>query len=313
MQAERIHVPITMNIRSYIALILVGGLLLLCPFAEAAGGRGRIVWTKKASRKSGLYTTQNYFVSHGVGVTASAMYYFGDVDNEGVAFHGGFNIKNLSLGGGLNFFYNLPAGNHCNIRFALMAGTIRGNNEQKFKSLSEPRDDYRKFQATLIQPAVGVQYYPLSNAGLFLYGGFGLAASIINKYQFYYYKSTSAGQEKHCVEGKTYGILPMIQLGLGYSWKLTESWSMSAEIMVNEGLADAHYMNLDGWPMAKSQNSDQVELGGKGLTYINRHGKKTIHWNDGWFQVGITVTYHWRNCEYCRLINNYYNIKPRRR
>ena len=109
-----------MNIRSYIAGFLVGGLLLLCPTAEAVGGRGRVVWTKKASHQTGLYTTKNYFVSHGVGVTASAMYYFGDVDNEGVAFNGGFNLKNLSLGGGLNFFYNLPAGNHCNIRFAIM-------------------------------------------------------------------------------------------------------------------------------------------------------------------------------------------------
>lgn len=313
MQSVRIELPFTMSIRSYIAGFLVGGLLLLSPHVEAAGGRGRIVWTKNANRQTGLYTTKNYFVSHGVGVTASAMYYFGDVDNEGVAFNGGFNLKNLSLGGGLNFFYNLPAGNHCNIRFAIMVGTIRGNNEFKFKSLSDPRDDYRKFQAIIIQPAVGVQYYPFSNAGLFLYGGFGLAASIINKYEFYYYKSVPSGKEKHLIEGKTYGFLPMIQLGLGYSWKLTESWSMSAEIMVNEGLVDTHYVNLDAWPMAKTQNSDGVELGGTGLTYVNRYGKKTIHWNDGWFQVGITVTYHWRNCEYCRFINNYHNIKPRRR
>lgn len=313
MQSVRIELPFTMSIRSYIAGFLVGGLLLLSPHVEAARGRGRIVWTKNANRQTGLYTTKNYFVSHGVGVTASAMYYFGDVDNEGVAFNGGFNLKNLSLGGGLNFFYNLPAGNHCNIRFAIMVGTIRGNNEFKFKSLSDPRDDYRKFQAIIIQPAVGVQYYPFSNAGLFLYGGFGLAASIINKYEFYYYKSVPSGKEKHLIEGKTYGFLPMIQLGLGYSWKLTESWSMSAEIMVNEGLVDTHYVNLDAWPMAKTQNSDGVELGGTGLTYVNRYGKKTIHWNDGWFQVGITVTYHWRNCEYCRLINNYHNIKPRRR
>ena len=52
------------------------------------------MWTKKTSRQTGLYTTKNYFVSHGVGVTASAMYYFGDVDNEGVAFNGGFNLDN---------------------------------------------------------------------------------------------------------------------------------------------------------------------------------------------------------------------------
>lgn len=273
--------------------------------------RYRVVWTKNPNKRTGLFTTKNYFVSQGVGLSASAMYYFGDVDNEGVAFNGGFNTNNLSLGGGFCFFYNLPAGNHCNLRFSLMGGTLRGNNELKFSSLSIPRDDYRKFHAILIQPAFGVQYYPFSNAGFYIYAGVAVSASIIDNYEFYYYPHET--KERTLLKGNTYGILPMAQLGLGYSWKLTPSWSLSAEIMIQEGVIDTHYMNLDAWPLAKSQNSDNVELGNSFGKWTDRYGKEHIHWNDGWFQVGITVTYHWRNCEHCRIIDNYQNIKPRRR
>jgi hypothetical protein len=286
--------------------------MLYASFAQAKGG-DRVIWTKKPGAK-GLYTTKNYFVSHGVGLTAAAMYYFGDVDNEGVAFNGGFNSHNLSLGGGFTFMYNVPAGNHCNIRFGLLGGTIGGNNELKFSTLSEPRDDFRKFNAVLIQPAVGVQYYPFSRAGFYIYGGLGIAASIITKYEFYHYAKKEGQSERvrELLEGKTYGILPMLQLGIGYSFRLTESFSLSVEIMGQEGIVDQHYMNLDAYPLAKSQNSQNVEMGGTSGKWVDKEGKEHMAWNDGWFQAGITLTYHWRNCEYCRMINNYHNAKPSR-
>lgn len=302
-----------MKTRFHWVFWILCGLILGAPLAHAKPGKDRVVWMKKPGEK-GLYTTKNYFISHGVGLTAAAMYYFGDVDNEGVAFHGGFNPHNLSLGGGFTFFYNIPAGNHCNIRFSLLGGTIGGNNELKFQSLPEPRDDYRSFSAVLIQPAVGVQYYPFSRAGLFLYGGLGVSGSIITNYQFYRYANQPGHSEKvrELLEGKTYGILPMIQLGLGYSWRLTESFSLSAEIMIQEGIVDQHYMNLDAYPLAKSQNGQHVEMGGTNGKWVDKEGKEHLAWNDGWFQAGITLTYHWRNCEYCRMINNYYNTKPGR-
>lgn len=287
-------------------------MLMMAPYIEAKQGHDNIVWTKRPGSRTGLYTTQNYFVSNGVSISAFGMYYFGDVDNEGVAFNGGFNLNNLSLGGGLNFAYQMPAGNHCNLRFSLLGGTLRANNELKFNSLPEPRDDYRRFNAIVAQPAFGVQYYPFSNAGLYLYGGVAITASIITNYEFYYYKRVGSQKERTLLQGKTYGILPMVQLGLGYSWRLSASWSLSLEFMVQEGLLDQHYLNLDAYPMAAGQNSDGVELGGTGLTYINRYGKETLHWNDGWFQLGLTLTYHWRNCETCRL-NTYHRVKMHRR
>ena len=300
-----------MSKRTHILLIFLGVLLLTSPLAAVGKEKNRVVWTKKPNSSTGLYTSKNYFVSHGVGGNVSALYYFGDVDNEGLAFHGGFNVHNLSIGGGLSFFYNLPISNHCNLRFSLLGGTIHGNNELKFSKLNPPRDDYRKFNAVLVQPAVGVQYYPFSNAGFYLYGGVAVAGSIITNYEFYYYPKKDA--ERKLLKGKTFGILPMVQLAIGYTWRLTNSWSMGLEVMIQEGLIDTHYMNLDAFPLAKSQNSDGVELGNSFGKWTDRYGKEHIHWNDGWFQVGLTVTYHWRNCEHCRIINNYSRIKPKRR
>jgi hypothetical protein len=95
----------------------------------------------------------------------------------------------------------------------------------------------------------------------------------------------------------------MVQLGIGYSWALTPAWTLSAEIMLQEGVIDTHYMNLDAWPLAASQNTAGVELGNSFGTYTDRYGKEHIHWNDGWFQVGISVADRWRTCEHCRILN----------
>lgn len=301
-----------MKIRNSV-LLLLGTMLLLPVCVQARGGHDRIVWTSTPNSQTGLYTTRNYFVTNGVSINLSTFYYFGDVDNEGVAFHGGFNTKNLSLGGGFFFGYNMPIGNHCNLRFSFLTGTLHGDNTLKFNSLPTPRDDYRKFKSILLQPAVGVQYYPFNRAGFYLYGGLALSASIITKYEFWYYKKVGYNRERTLVEGSTVGILPMLQLGLGYSWKLNESWTLGVEVMIQEGLIDTPYMNLDAWPLDPTQNSDGVKLGKSFGKWTDRFGKEHIHWNDGWFQAGITITYQWRNCEHCRILNNYTGIRPNRR
>lgn len=292
--------------KTFVLLIL--SMLIACPsvvIAKPKKVKDKIVWTKTPNKRTGLFSTRNYFVSHGVSLNLSAMYYFGDVDNEGVAFTGGFNKENMSYGGGLQFAYTMPAGNHCNMRFGLMGGTLNGNNKVKFDNLELPRDDYRKFQSILIQPSFGVEYYPFSNAGFYLYGGVAVSASIITNYEFYYMASHegSADKTRELLKGNTFGILPMVQLGLGYSFQLTQSWTLSIEAMIQEGLVDTHYMNLDAWPLAASQNTAGVELGNSFGKWTDRYGKEHIHWNDGWFQLGITISYRWRNCERCRILN----------
>ena len=179
------------------------------------------------------------------------------------------------------------------------------------KDAKEPRDDFRRFRAFLVQPAVGIEIYPFTRAGFYLYAGVALTASIITNYEFYYHEHATNKLDK--ITGSTFGILPMVQVGLGYSWRLSSSWAFSVELMLQEGLVDLHYMNLDAYPMAATQNSKGIEMGSTSLTYTNRYGEKTMHWNDGWFQLGITVSYRWNTCETCRFINNYSNIKPARK
>ena len=292
-------------------ILIALSLLILIPSSALARDVNRgVSWTTKQNSRTGLYTTRNYFVSHGVSIGVSALYYFGDVDNEGLAFNGGFNKENLSFGGLLAFTYNLPASNHCNIKFGAMAGTLNGNNKAMLDAMEEPRDDYRKFKSFFVQPAVGVQYYPFSQAGFYLYGGVAATVSFID-FEFWYYQR-HVRQEKP-LTGKTYGILPMVQLGIGYSWQLAEGWIMSAEVMVQEGLVDTQYMNLDAFPLDKTQNDKGVALGSSRSTWIDKDGVEHKHWNDGWFQVGLTISYHWRSCERCKMHGVYGNIKPYRK
>ena len=292
-------------------IILLVGLLWGWMGLEARPGSSRVVWTQQANSGTGLYSTRNYFVAHGVSLNASCLYYYGDADNEGIAFNGGFNIKNLSLGGGLQFSYNMPVGNCCNMRFGLMGGTLQGNNKEKFDELPQPRDDYRSFHSYLVQPSVGVEYYPFTKAGLYLYAGFGFTISIIDQYQYYHSMTINNEKKYVTLEGSSYGFLPMAQLGFGYSWSLAESWVLSLEVMGQQGLVDAHYMNLDAYPMAAGQNKYGVEKGGITGTWTDREGKKHLYWTDGWFQVGLTISYRWRNCEYCRNSQIYGNMKIR--
>ena len=309
---KNVGFPITMNNRNLLSYLVLFALCFSLSPLQARENGERILWSKHRNKQTGLYTTRNPHVTHGFSVTANAMYYFGDADNEGVAFNGGFNKENLSYGGSLIFAYLMPVGNHSNMRFSMMGGKLNGNNKVKFDNLALPRDDYRKFSSYIIQPAVGVECYPFSTAGFFLYGGIALTASIIDNYEFYYYKSVPSGKERRLVQGKTFGFLPMIQLGLGYNWKISRSWSLGVEVMIQEGVIDTHYMNLDAYPLAPSQNGDGVSMGGSFGTYIDRYGKEQLRWNDGWYHLGITITYHWSKCEKCQIINNYQGIKGRR-
>ena len=301
-----------MNRRTYGIWLIVCGLCLVPAFLHAQRYERevktpRLMWTERPNRQSGLFTTRNSFVAPGVSLSAGALYYYGDVDNVGLPFNGGFNAKNL--GAGFSLSYQHPISRHCNLRVGLMGGMLGADNTAKFQALqpdSAKRTDYRKFKSVIVQPFVGVQYYPISDAGFFLYGGVGFSASIITSYDFVDYRT-----QEH-IKGSTFGLLPMVQAGLGYSWLLSTSWTLSAEIMVQQGLCDEFYFNLDAYPLAASQSSSGESYGTGGLWYMGNDRLQHFKWADGWFQVGITLTYQWRNCETCRTINNYAGIKKRR-
>ena len=236
--------------------ILILACALLCAVSIAA--------------KSVIYSQRNYFISKGINISANALYYFGDADNGSAVFSEGLKWDNLSIGGGIAIGYTMPVSRHCNLRYTLLGGALHGNNEADFRRRG--RTDFRRFRSVLLQPAFGVEIYPCPRAGFYLYGGVAVTGSLITK-----------------VEENTYAFLPMVQVGLGYSWRLGESWALSIELMLNEGLVDRPHMNLDGYPTTAPSQSN----------------KNTIRWNDGWYQLGLTASYRLNPCKKCRILNNY--------
>ncbi len=256
-------------------LVLISAILFPV-FAHAAKpvkkSRADVVWTKRASKLDGLYTQQNSAIANGLTFSLNGLYYYGDVDRRGLAMNGGFQTQNVTFGGAASFAYTMPAGRHTNWRFGLNLGTLRGDNSKHYTS------SYRKFNSMFGELSAGVEWYPFPTAGFYLYGGVALTYSYIH----YDYMSAS---------GKRSSVLPLIPLEVGYDFKIGRSIGIKVNFSVHQGIIDTPICNLDGYPMNASQNSAGIDFGRGG-------GNK---WADGFFQIGISFTYRWHNCEACRL------------
>ncbi len=256
--------------------ILILALAILIPsLANAAKpikkSRADVVWTKAVNRHTGLYTQRNSAIANGLTISANALYYYGDVDKRGIAMNGGFQKQNVTFGGAASFAYTMPAGKHTNWRFGINVGTLKGDNSTHYES-------YRKFNSIFGELSAGVEWYPFDAAGFYLYGG----VALIYSYVHYDYKSAS---------GITNSFLPVIPLEIGYDFKIGRSFGLKLNFSVHQGIIDTPICNLDGYPMNASQNSAGVAFGRGG-------GNK---WADGFFQIGLSFTYRWHNCEACRL------------
>ena len=254
-------------------------------FAEAKEGQqqnsrvayyNKPVWGKKTNRQTGLYTVKNRNIASGVCLNFNAMYYYGDIDMLDQAFLHGFQPQNLSIGGGLHFGYLRPLGRFCNWRFSLGFGLLHGNDSARY----EMQDDVKvpvgkgKFNSVFGEAAAGVEFYPFPRAGFYLYAGLGLAVSYIN-YDFF--KSRLPDPKN----GSTVSVLPMIPLEIGYNFYLGKSVFLGVSVSVHQGLMDIGHANLDAWPLETTS---------------------VFQWGDGYFQIGLSLSYRWHNCEACRVI-----------
>ena len=230
------------------------------------------IWGKKTSRQTGLYTIKNRSVANGVCLNLNAMYYYGDIDMLDQAFVHGFQPQNMSLGGGLHFGYLKPLGRFCNWRFTLGAGYLHGNDSARYTikddGLKIPAGK-GKFNSVFGEANVGVEFYPFPRAGFYLYAGLGVAVSYIN-YDFY---------KTDIPKGNTVSVLPMLPLEIGYNFYLGGSWFLGVSASVHQGLMDMGHANLDAWPLDKTS---------------------VFQWGDGYFQIGLSISYRWHNCEVCR-------------
>ena len=103
-----------------------------------------------------------------------------------------------------------------------------------------------------------------------MYAGLGVAVSYI-QYDFYKTKIP---------KGNTVSVLPMLPLEIGYNFYLGRSWFLGVSVAVHQGLMDIAHANLDAWPLESTS---------------------VFQWGDGYFQIGLSISYRWHNCEVCRI------------
>lgn len=271
------------SLLSVFALVLgLGYCGALMAEPNPAASNPRVAQARHAWRHSpdygGRYSTQNPLVSQGITIAGNVLYYYGDVDMLGVAFKDGFQAQNLSLGGGLDFSYHHPVTNTANMRFSLLGGYLHGNDSARYEMATDKTTGQEAllqtgkgfFRSGFGEVAVGIEWFPFSKAGLYIYAGLGLNLSIIN----YDFTRVNRGA------GQTFGILPMLPVEIGYSFNLTHGFFLNIMASVHQGLLDVPYCNLDAWPIVKSSR---------------------FQWGDGYFMLGVSLSYRWQKCEPCRM------------
>ena len=266
------------NLKTTVFIGLIAFLLPSSLFALNPSRRNEVdlIWSKRTNSR-GLYTrsanTGGKYVSNGLTISLAANYYYGDVDPSGIAFKGGFRGNNVSGGLVATFAYTMPLSRHCNWRFGGGLGYLHGARTEEELVGNQTT---RSFTSLYIEPAAGVEYYPFTRAGFYLYAGLGLNLNVRTK-------SNYGG-----VEGSPVSVLPIIPVEIGYDIRAGRSFLIRIFAGVHQGLLDIAYMNLDGYPIP----------GGEGT------GKFSMNeWADGYFQVGVSVSYKWHNCEKCRQYN----------
>lgn len=241
------------------------------------GIQARRAWRDRPGY-DGRYSTRNASVAQGVTITGSLLYYYGDVDMLGVAFKDGFQPQNLSVGGSMDFSYHHPFTNSSNWRYSLLGGYLHGNDSARYDMAIDKNTGLETLQKTgkgyfnsgFVEFTAGIEWFPFTKAGFYVYAGLGLNLSIIN------YDFTRVNKGK----GQTFGILPMIPLEIGYNINLTHGFFMTVMASVHQGLLDVPYCSLDAWPIVKSSR---------------------FQWGDGYFRLGVSFSYRWQKCEPCRL------------
>ncbi|MBR1809669.1 MAG: hypothetical protein IJ776_09830 [Paludibacteraceae bacterium] len=251
-----------------------------------------LVWTKSANSRTGRYITKGTSVAQAISLTLDAAYYYGDVENRGLALAGGPLFAD-NICGMAKINYSQPVASMLNIRYSIGGGVLRGNNERyadKMYATDSPLS-YRKFQSWILNGAVGVEIFPIPEAGFYIYAGVMLNYSNV---RMDYGKSAPDGDWLY--NWKNNSFLPMIPVELGYQFKLKKSWLMNVHLGFAQGLGDTETLNLDGYPHDFSGRGSGTAAGLSGTM-----GKSTKQWFDGWFNVGVTISYSWHNCEICRL------------
>ncbi len=233
--------------------MLVAALLLLVAQSVTA----QKYYDQRFSPKQSVFRSRDGFNSEQFSFGVNALYYFGDaevgrVDGK-LPIVSDFSVNNINASA--FFAYHKPFNEFVGLRCAAALGLLRGDNTSAIKKYT---GSSRKFTSVFLQPAVGVQIYPIEHYGLYFYAGVGVALSHFIRHQF-----TGVSDE----ERPSFSVLPMGQASIGYAINLTPGWRMDLHGSFEMGFCDVKNVNLDGWPVRTS--------------FFNS-------WPDGWFSVGVT-------------------------
>ena len=248
-----------MNRLKYIRLALIGALILVGSEALFAQKYYNQNYTPK--RNVGSSRTSQGVLQQGFSFGLNAIYYFGDVDVTGgsLTVIKDMTIEDISASG--FFAYHMPFSKHFGMRYTGTVGLLRADNTKAWKNDVTRAGQYRKFRSVFLQPAAGVEVYPIDEYGLYFYLGLAVSASYF--LDFKYNGMTDS-------EKPVFSVLPMGQFSLGYTWNLTTSWQIGLHGMLQMGFLDKPNVNLDGYPFRPSSRRQ---------------------FPDGWFEIGISVYY----------------------
>ncbi len=260
---------------SFLVLVCLVGFPSVISAAEPGND---YVWSSRPSSHSGLYAHHSAFSSlHGLRISIDGLYYFGDMEAEGFSL-GRPNVNNMSSGVTVSYIQPLSV---VNMRYGIQAGWLHGNNSKADANGESYGGKQRSFNSWFIRPAIGVEWYPFSRLGLYVYGGVGVAISCVD----YYVLANYSSQRENSGEN-AFHFLPMIPLELGYNFKLGKGNELNIHLGGSFGLVDSPSMNLDGWATPD------------GLDGTSDANKFT----DGYLELGIAYSFNWqRKCEVCRL------------
>ncbi len=246
---------------SVIAIVCLG--LIPSSLYAAKPAAYELVWSRKANKRTGLFVTKVNSIADNFSLSVDGLYYYGDTEAEGISLAAP-NVGNIGFLVSANYHQGLTP--YIKMRYSLGAGFMQGDN-RLYKDISSTT---RSFQSGVGRLAAGVEYYPIRYAGLYIYAGLAL------QYNFVSYDILGN-------EGNEHTVLPMIPIEIGYNFKVGDSWRIGIHAGVSQGLIDIPNSNLDAWPQENFGNS------------------KKNRWADGYFQLGITLSYTWHDCESCRL------------
>lgn len=252
-----------------IVLVLIGMSVPAMLLGANPQRRYRIVGADRPN-SSGLYGRKGWATGENVSLQLNGLYYYGDAGMRRGTEKTPFLEENIGVSGAVS--YSRPFAAHFRWRVSLSIGMLTGDDSRLYP------DNHRKFNSIFVEPAIGVQYYPFTKAGFYLFAGISLPNSFV-KYDYL------------GVQGRIYGIVPMIPLELGYDIPLGSNWALSINVAVHQALLDVPICNLDGYPQKGSLNDANLSFG---LSDQNKFA-------DGYFQVGISVLYSFGLCEPCRV------------